>query len=112
MLLGSTGVNKKIKLFDWAAISKSEESREQGCRQVLPIKTMAHAAKLSSLIFNPYIRQAMAGGDYEGRLNIWDIIEGKLIMTPQEHEKRVWSVDFCEPIPTRIASGGDDGKCK
>ncbi len=29
-----------------------------------------------------------------------------------QHEKRVWSVDFCSVDPTLLVSGSDDGKAK
>ena len=33
-------------------------------------------------------------------------------MASAQHEKRVWSVDFCTAAPTLLASGGDDGHVK
>lgn len=33
-------------------------------------------------------------------------------MNFEGHQQRVWSVDFSQSYPTRLASGGDDGKVK
>lgn len=43
-------------------------------------------------------------------MSLWDSNTGQAIVQLEEHEKRVWSVDFSRTDPTQLASGSDDTK--
>lgn len=46
--------------------------------------------------------------DYDGVVQVWDASTGQRIMSFEEHDKRVWSVDSARVDPSRLASGSDD----
>ncbi len=45
-------------------------------------------------------------------VTLWDAEASSLVRSYQEHEKRCWSVQFCEVDPRLIASASDDSKVK
>jgi WD40 repeat protein len=47
-------------------------------------------SKLSSLVWNPYIKHRIASADYEGAIHMWDVNRGEMIDQLSEHKKRVW----------------------
>jgi E3 ubiquitin-protein ligase RFWD2 len=67
---------------------------------------------VSCLSWNPFLKPYIASSDYEGIVGIWDTSIGTCISKFDEHEKRTWSVDFCDQNPHILASGGDDSKVK
>ncbi|TPX60812.1 hypothetical protein PhCBS80983_g01560 [Powellomyces hirtus] len=68
--------------------------------------------EIDSLAWNPHIKSHLVSADYEGIVNLWDSGTGAPISSFNEHEKRVWSVDWSSVDPTRFASGSDDAKGK
>eukprot|EP00127_Corallochytrium_limacisporum_P003371 Clim_evm60s148 gene=Clim_evmTU60s148 len=99
----TSGVSKKIKIFDYASVLTDVN---------FPIMKMDSSSKISCLSWNSYIKGQIASSDYEGIVTIWDAHLGKEIYRFDEHDKRVWSVDFSPTDPTRLASGSDDTKVK
>ncbi|TPX65416.1 hypothetical protein SpCBS45565_g05208 [Spizellomyces sp. 'palustris'] len=108
---------------------KREESMENFCEQDVseeegdvpliqddvprfPVLTMSSRSKISCLTWNPYIRNHLVSSDYEGIVTLWDAGIGRAMCHFEEHEKRAWSVDWCQTDPLRLASGGDDTKVK
>ena len=100
------GVTKRIKIFDFNNILV----KPQGVHY--PLYEMVHNAKLSCISWNRYFRQQLACSDYEGVVTLWDAEQASLIRSYQEHEKRCWSVQFCDVDPRLIASASDDSKVK
>lgn len=104
--LATAGVTKRIKIFEFSNIMRNLADVH------FPVKEIYAPAKLSWVVWNPYIRNHMASSDYEGVVTLWDAHRGESIREYEEHENRAWSVDFCRPTPTLFASGSDDGRVK
>jgi len=66
----------------------------------------------SCLSWNTYIKTQIASADYDGVITLWDALIGQPVSVFEEHEKRAWSVDFCNMDPTKLISGSDDTKGK
>ncbi|TPX34474.1 hypothetical protein SmJEL517_g02905 [Synchytrium microbalum] len=77
-----------------------------------PVREVACRSKISCLSWNSYIKAQLASSDYEGLVSLWDVQNGSLLTSYDEHEKRTWSCDFSRVDPTRLASGGDDSRIK
>ncbi|KAH9322403.1 hypothetical protein KI387_017042 [Taxus chinensis] len=92
-------------------------------------RLMKNFKKLEQVYFSTRCKAKQFKGDSAGRLsgassigwgsiagtdayNLWDVTKSQSIVDFPEHEKRVWSVDFSQSDPTRLASGGDDGMVK
>ncbi|KAJ3324482.1 RING finger and WD repeat domain-containing protein 2 [Boothiomyces sp. JEL0866] len=131
----TAGVTKKIKIFnydtvvsDFGGISSrfiSRRSRNLVENDSLsdkdnsrlripryPEREIPCESKISCLSWNTYLKSTIASSDYEGVVSLWDVSVGKKTLNLVEHEKRTWTVDFCELNPTMFASGGDDAKVK
>jgi len=102
----TAGVTKKIKIFDYNAIIRDTIDMHY------PVSEMSCKSKISCLSWNAYIKSQIASSDYEGIVSLWDATTGQIFSQLEEHEKRVWSVDFSKCDPTQLASGSDDTKVK
>eukprot|EP00741_Cyanophora_paradoxa_P017405 tig00020964_g16814.t1 len=109
-LFATAGVTKKIRVYDLAAACRPDEGGPAG--RVFPVQEIATRTKLSCLSWNAYVKRHLLSSDYDGVVALWDVQTGQQLGVFDEHEKRVWSVDFCRPDPLRWASGSDDGKVK
>ncbi|KNC77536.1 hypothetical protein, variant [Sphaeroforma arctica JP610] len=104
----TAGVSKSIKLFDFDAMAADPRAVDRH----IPSREMTSTAKISCLAWNPYIKQQIASCDYDGLVQLWDTVTGQATCKLQEHDKRAWSVNFCERNPQLLASGSDDSKVK
>ncbi|KAJ3174844.1 RING finger and WD repeat domain-containing protein 2 [Geranomyces variabilis] len=77
-----------------------------------PIMEIGCNSKISSLAWNPCVYSRLASADYEGLVHLWDSETGSAIRNFDEHEKRVWSVDWTTNDPDLFASSSDDAKGK
>ncbi|XXG77410.1 hypothetical protein AAC387_Pa08g1568 [Persea americana] len=102
----TAGVNRKIKIFECDAILNEERDIHY------PVTEMASKSKLSSISWNSYIKSQIASSDFEGIVQVWDVTRGQVSMEMREHERRIWSVDFSQADPMKLASGSDDGAVK
>ncbi|EFJ30221.1 hypothetical protein SELMODRAFT_451298 [Selaginella moellendorffii] len=68
--------------------------------------------KLSCVSWDKFSKSCVATSDYDGIIKIWDISACQNTVNYDEHERRIWSVDFSPMEPSRLVSGGDDGKVK
>lgn len=105
-LFATAGVNKKIKVFEFDAITNDDRDIHY------PVVEMASRSKLSSICWNSYIKSQIASSNFEGVVQIWDVTRSQVQMEMREHERRVWSIDFSSADPTLLASGSDDGSVK
>jgi len=103
----TAGVNRRIKVFDYSNILQQAHSHMH-----YPVLEVESRSKLSSIKWNPYIKNYLASADYEGIVHLWDMNSSTPVMEFEEHSKRVWSVDFSTLDPMTLASGGDDGCVK
>ncbi|KAI3755781.1 hypothetical protein L1987_55587 [Smallanthus sonchifolius] len=99
----TAGVNKKIKVFEYASILNGNHDIHY------PVVEMASWSKRSSICWNSYIKGQIASSNFEGVVQVWDVTRREVFMEMREHEKRAWSVDFSSVDPTLLASGSEDG---
>ncbi|KAK1322179.1 Protein SPA1-RELATED 4 [Acorus calamus] len=102
----TAGVNRKIKVFECDMILNED------CDIHYPVVEMSSKSKLSSVCWNTYIKSQIASSDFEGVVQVWDVTRNQAFLEMKEHERRVWSLDFSQMDPTRLASGSDDGTVK
>ncbi|KAL3821197.1 hypothetical protein ACJIZ3_007102 [Penstemon smallii] len=102
----TAGVNKKIKVFEYNSILNENRDIHY------PVVEMTSRSKLSSICWNGYIKSQIASSNFEGLVQVWDVTRSQIFMEMNEHERRVWSVDFSMADPTMLASGSDDGSVK
>lgn len=102
----TAGASKKIKVFECDTVLNEDLDIHY------PIIEMISQSTLSSICWNSYIKNHIASSAFDGVVQLWDITRNQAIMNFEEHQKRVWSVDFSQSYPTRLASGGDDGNVK
>lgn len=102
----TAGSSKKIKVFECDTILKEDLDIHY------PIIEMNSQSKLSGICWNSYIKNHIASSAFDGVVQLWDITRNQAIMNFEEHQQRVWSIDFSQAYPTRLASGGDDGNVK
>ncbi|KAL8131490.1 protein SPA1-RELATED 3-like isoform X2 [Apium graveolens] len=102
----TAGVNKKIKVFEYDTIL-------DGYRDIhYPVVEMSSKSNLSSICWNGYIKSQIASSNFDGVVQVWDVVRNQVFTEMKEHEKRVWSVDYSVADPTLLASGSDDGTVK
>ncbi|KAI3749647.1 hypothetical protein L2E82_20263 [Cichorium intybus] len=75
-----------------------------------PVVEMPTRSKLSCLSWNKHTNNHIASSDYEGIVTIWDVNTRQSVMEYEEHEKRVWSVDYSQIESSMLVSGSDDCK--
>lgn len=108
-LFATAGVLKRINLYNLNNIFDLENSN---LSKNYPILQIESDAKISCLSWNPFYDNKLCSADYEGNLNLFDTLSGKLITSWTEHEKRCWSVDTSILDPRQLISGSDDCKVK
>ncbi|KAI3803586.1 hypothetical protein L1987_31742 [Smallanthus sonchifolius] len=105
-LFATADVSRRIKVFNFSTIvNESPEAH----RPVVEIPTRS---KLSCLSWNKHTKNHIASSDYEGTVFVWDVNTQQSVREYEEHEKRVWSVDFSRIEPSMLVSGSDDCKVK
>eukprot|EP00898_Chlorokybus_atmophyticus_P007387 jgi/Chlat1/764/Chrsp104S01239 len=104
-LFATAGVSKRIKVFDFASLVGD-------CQSQTPVTEISCRSKLSCLSWNKAEKTHLASSDYEGVVTLWDVATSQSVIEFEEHEKRVWSVDFSRTEPNLLVSGSDDGKVK
>ncbi|CAD5235755.1 unnamed protein product [Bursaphelenchus xylophilus] len=100
------GVTKKIKLYDYNSVVRSDTGIHY------PLQQLQCTSKISNVSWNPYIKHVLASSDYDGKVQLWDTNTCKNFQTFREHEKRCWTVQFNNVDPHIMASGSDDAKVK
>lgn len=94
-------------MYDYSAVMACPNAETH-----TPSQELVTRSKLSCLSWNKYLRTYLASSDYEGVVHVWDIATGQNVVEYEAHEKRIWSVDFCQSDPTLLMSGSDDGMVK
>jgi E3 ubiquitin-protein ligase RFWD2 len=104
----TVSVSRSVKVFDYASIIDCPESLQ------FPIWQATTRSKLSSVSWNAYLRSHLITSDYDGAIQLWDVASGLKSELAQfeEHEKRVWSIDFSRLDPMQFASASDDATVK
>jgi len=105
-LFATAGTSKSICVYDSSAVM------QMGARVHCPAVEFEAQAKVSALSCNPYVKQSLASGDYQGVVQLWDVNREKSVWENPTHRRRVWSIDFSGVDPTRLASASDDGSVR
>eukprot|EP00241_Pyramimonas_parkeae_P003377 CAMPEP_0114262768 /NCGR_PEP_ID=MMETSP0058-20121206/22030_1 /TAXON_ID=36894 /ORGANISM="Pyramimonas parkeae, CCMP726" /LENGTH=760 /DNA_ID=CAMNT_0001378759 /DNA_START=115 /DNA_END=2397 /DNA_ORIENTATION=- len=105
-LFVTAGVSKRIRIFDFNALLQHRVDAHQ------PKVELVARSKLSCLSWNKFIKSHIASSDYEGVVTLWDTATSQRLMELEEHQKRVWSVDYSHTNSSVLVSGSDDGKVK
>lgn len=113
-LIATAGVAKKIKIFDFEQALSDSQALHTTIHY--PVAEVTSENKISSLSWNPFFKSLLVSTDYEGLIHIWDIHANNLrrneLVTFNEHEKRIWSVDFSKCAAGYFITGSDDCKVK
>jgi len=99
----TAGTNKSICIYEVDAVM------HMGARVHCPAVEFEAHAKVSSLCYNPYVKQSIASGDYQGVVQLWDVQKEMSTWENNTHRRRVWSIDYSRIDPTKLASASDDG---
>ncbi|RDX93265.1 Protein SPA1-RELATED 3, partial [Mucuna pruriens] len=102
----TAGMNKKIKVFE------CDRTKNEDRDIHYPVVQMVSQSTLSSTCWNTYIKTQIASSNFEGVVQLWDVIRSQVQSEMREHDQRVWSIDFSSANPTLLASGSDDGSVK
>lgn len=106
LLFATAGVSKRIRIFGFNDCLNPDI--EVHC----PLGEILTKSKISCISWNPYITPQVGCADYEGVVSIYDTNTGQLALALEEHDKRAWSIAYCNADPTKIASGSDDSHVK
>ena len=102
-LFATAGTSKSICVYETSAVVRL------GARVHCPALEFKAQSKVSALCCNPYVKQSLASGDYQGVVQLWDVAKEVSTWENATHRRRVWSIDFSDVDPTKLASGSDDG---
>ncbi|XP_047342061.1 E3 ubiquitin-protein ligase COP1-like isoform X2 [Impatiens glandulifera] len=105
-LFATAGVSKCIKVFNYSS------AVNEPVDEPFPVEEMSTRSKLSCLSWNKFSNNLIASSDYDGIVTVWDVSRRQSVVDYEEHEKRVWSVDFSRTEPSMLVSGSDDCKVK
>ena len=95
----TAGVSKRIQFYN-------REHVLEGSQQ--PADEINTRSKLTCLSYNKFVKHHIAASDYEGVVSVWDVEKKCSIIDFEEHEKRIWTVDYCRTDPRLLVSGSDD----
>ncbi|KAL8189188.1 hypothetical protein R6Q57_028754 [Mikania cordata] len=99
-------VSRRIKVFNFSTIVNEPPEAHR------PVVEIPTRSKLSCLSWNKHTKNHIASSDYEGTVFVWDANTQQSVREYEEHEKRVWSVDFSSIESSMLVSGSDDCKVK
>jgi len=99
----TAGVSKRIQFYNLGdVLNGSQHARDE----------ITASSKISCLSYNKFVNEHIAASDYEGVVSIWDVERKSVVIEFEEHEKRIWTVDYCKSDPRLLVSGSDDGLVK
>ena len=107
----TAGVSKRIHVYDFNALIESGVSSGASGDGSL-LLDLGTRSKLSCLSWSKFSKHQLASSDYEGIVNVWDVETAQSVIEYEEHEKRVWTVDFSRTSGPMMVSGSDDGRVK
>ncbi|XP_076904898.1 E3 ubiquitin-protein ligase COP1-like [Bidens hawaiensis] len=105
-MFATADVSRRIKVFNFSTIVNEPPEAHR------PVVEIPTRSKLSCLSWNKHTKNYIASSDYEGIVFVWDVNTQQSVREYEEHEKRVWSVDFSRIEPSMLVSGSDDCKVK
>lgn len=109
-----SGSVKQIRIYDYQTFTHPLPSfNGGGGRFVLPLLQITTPCKVASVCWEPgATADVIAAADYEGSVKLYNIHSEAVVNHLDEHERRVWSVDFSKTNSNELVSGSDDGRVK
>ena len=95
----TAGVSKRIQFYNLEHVLEASQQ---------PADEINTRSKLTCLSYNKFVKHHIAASDYEGVVSVWDVEKKCSIIDFEEHEKRIWTVDYCRTDPRLLVSGSDD----
>ena len=95
----TAGVSKRIQFYNLGRVLEGSQQ---------PADEITTRSKLTCLSYNKFVRQHIAASDNEGVVSVWDVEKKCAVIEFEEHEKRIWTVDYCRTDPRLLVSGSDD----
>ena len=95
----TAGVSKRIQFYNLEHVLEGSQQ---------PADEIVTRSKLTCLSYNKFVKHHIAASDYEGIVSVWDVEKKCTIIDFEEHEKRIWTVDYCRTDPRLLVSGSDD----
>ena len=95
----TAGVSKRIQFYNLEHVLEGSQQ---------PADEINTRSKLTCLSYNKFVKHHIAASDYEGVVSVWDVEKKCSIIDFEEHEKRIWIVDYCRTDPRLLVSGSDD----
>ena len=95
----TAGVSKRIQFYNLEHVLEGSQQ---------PADEINTRSKLTCLSYNKFVKHHIAASDYEGIVSVWDVEKKCTIIDFEEHEKRIWTVDYCRTDPRLLVSGSDD----
>ena len=95
----TAGVSKRIQFYNLEHVLEGSQQ---------PADEINTRSKLTCSSYNKFVKHHIAASDYEGVVSVWDVEKKCSIIDFEEHEKRIWTVDYCRTDPRLLVSGSDD----
>lgn len=107
-----SGSHKQIRIYDYELFSHPIPTFT-GSRTAIPTVQLATTCKVATLAWDPSPHSdILASADYEGSIKLYDIEKEAVAGLLDEHERRVWAIDFNKVDNNLLISGSDDGRLK
>lgn len=111
-LFAVSGSAKQIRIYEYDTFSRPIPSFA-GTRFSFPVLQLSTTCKVAAVAWDPSnTSNLLAAADYEGSIKFFDVSTGSLSCQLDEHERRVWSIDFSKTDSNTLLSGSDDGRVK
>ncbi|KAI6704101.1 hypothetical protein NL676_013237 [Syzygium grande] len=105
-LFATAGMSRTVEIFHFSSVTNGT-AVDHG-----PVAKISRDSKLSCLSWNKHMNNQFAFSDYEGIVAVHDVATCQSMIQFNEHENRVWSIDFSHTEPHLLVSGGDGRKVK
>ncbi|XP_048140707.1 E3 ubiquitin-protein ligase COP1-like isoform X2 [Rhodamnia argentea] len=105
-LFATAGISRTVEVFHFPSVLNGTAA-DHG-----PVVKISRESKLSCLSWNKYMSNQFAVSDYEGIVAVHDAATCQSMIQFNEHENRVWSIDFSHTEPHLLISGGNGRKVK
>ncbi|KAF8031470.1 hypothetical protein BT93_D0627 [Corymbia citriodora subsp. variegata] len=105
-LFATAGISRTVEVFHFSSVVNGTAA-DHG-----PVAKISRESKLSCLSWNKYMNNQFAVSDYDGIVAVHNVATCQSTIQFNEHEARVWSIDFSHTEPHLLVSGGDSCKVK
>lgn len=107
-----SGSQKQIRVYDYELFSRPIPTFG-GNQTPIPLVQLTTACKVATLAWDPSPHtEILAAADYEGSIKLYNIEKEQVVVELDQHERRVWAIDFNKTDHNLLLSGSDDGRLK